>query len=124
MRTVPMKPNLRHERLFWRVAAGLLACLIWGPVQAAAEQAKPKREMSEADVIRHVLPSVVNVTIWKPAANQGNSESAKREQLYGSGFIIDPSGLVLTNRHVIDGAEDIAVTFSDGTRAGATLCAI
>ena len=33
----------------------------------------------------------------------------------GSGFIIDPSGLVVTNNHVIANAEQITVTLSDDT---------
>ncbi|MGH6890109.1 MAG: Do family serine endopeptidase [Rhizomicrobium sp.] len=39
----------------------------------------------------------------------------------GSGFVIDPSGLIVTNNHVIDGADEISVTFSDGTVLPATL---
>lgn len=39
----------------------------------------------------------------------------------GSGFIIDPEGLVVTNYHVIDGADEIEVVFADGTRRPATL---
>ena len=33
----------------------------------------------------------------------------------GSGFVIDPSGLVVTNNHVIEGADSIQVNFEDGT---------
>jgi serine protease Do len=39
----------------------------------------------------------------------------------GSGFIIDPSGLIVTNNHVIDGADGISVTLSDGTVLPATI---
>jgi len=38
-----------------------------------------------------------------------------RMQSLGSGFIIDPSGLVVTNNHVIDGADEITVTLQDNT---------
>ena len=39
----------------------------------------------------------------------------RRMQSLGSGFIIDPSGLVVTNNHVIDGADEITVTLQDNT---------
>jgi serine protease Do len=39
----------------------------------------------------------------------------------GSGFIVDPEGFVVTNNHVIDGAEEITVILQDGTRYTATL---
>ena len=34
----------------------------------------------------------------------------------GSGFVIDPSGLIVTNNHVIEGADEIVVNFTDGTK--------
>ncbi len=39
----------------------------------------------------------------------------------GSGFIIDPEGLVVTNNHVIEDADEIEVVFDDGTRVPARL---
>ena len=42
-------------------------------------------------------------------------------QSLGSGFIIDPSGIVITNNHVIDGADEITVTLQDNTTLKATL---
>lgn len=41
----------------------------------------------------------------------------------GSGFIIDPGGIIVTNRHVIEGATDILVTLQDNTLLRATLLA-
>ena len=35
----------------------------------------------------------------------------------GSGFIIDPSGLIVTNNHVVGHADKIVVALTDGTRA-------
>jgi serine protease Do len=49
------------------------------------------------------------------------SGSGDQMQSLGSGFIIDPSGLIVTNNHVIDGAETMSVILSDGTSLPATL---
>ena len=53
--------------------------------------------------------------------NQGNEHQARRVNSLGSGFIIDPSGLVVTNNHVIADADEISVILNDGTRLKATL---
>jgi serine protease Do len=45
----------------------------------------------------------------------------RRMQSLGSGFIIDPAGLVVTNNHVIDGADEITVTLQDNTVLKATV---
>jgi serine protease Do len=45
----------------------------------------------------------------------------RRMQSLGSGFIIDPAGLVVTNNHVIDGADEITVTLQDNTSLKATV---
>ncbi|MBN8871510.1 MAG: DegQ family serine endoprotease [Rhodospirillales bacterium] len=45
----------------------------------------------------------------------------RRMQSLGSGFIVDPSGLVVTNNHVIDGADQITVTLQDNTTLKAEL---
>lgn len=48
-------------------------------------------------------------------------EPEQRLQSLGSGFIIDPSGLIVTNNHVIDGADKITVTLQDNTTLKATV---
>jgi S1-C subfamily serine protease len=57
-----------------------------------------------------ISPSVVNV------------ETRGRERGSGSGFFITPDGFLLTNSHVVSGAEGIDVTTNDGMKYEATLC--
>ncbi len=47
---------------------------------------------------------------------QGQQDALPRQQTsLGSGFIIDPSGLVVTNHHVVENADKVTVTLQDGT---------
>ncbi|HEY8380663.1 MAG TPA: DegQ family serine endoprotease [Microvirga sp.] len=48
-------------------------------------------------------------------------QQQRRSNSLGSGFVIDPSGIVITNNHVIGDANDISVIFSDGTRLKAEI---
>ncbi|MFO1169405.1 MAG: Do family serine endopeptidase [Hyphomicrobiaceae bacterium] len=47
--------------------------------------------------------------------DQGQGEARQASSL-GSGFVIDPSGLVVTNNHVIADADEIVVNFNDGSK--------
>ena len=53
--------------------------------------------------------------------NQNGDHATRRVNSLGSGFVIDPSGLVVTNNHVIAEADEISVILNDGTRLKATL---
>ncbi|WP_057465758.1 Do family serine endopeptidase [Pseudovibrio sp. POLY-S9] len=49
-------------------------------------------------------------------------ESPQRVQSLGSGFVIDgEKGIIVTNNHVIEGADEITVNFNDGTKLSAQL---
>ena len=65
-----------------------------------------------------VAPSVVRIEVTKAQQTpRGPREGAGS----GSGFIISPDGLVLTNSHVVHGAAKIEVVLSDGRRPDAVL---
>lgn len=55
------------------------------------------------------------------APNAPNRPAPRRAQSLGSGFIVDASGIVITNNHVIDGADEINVILQDNTTLRATL---
>ena len=46
----------------------------------------------------------------------GGGMQAPEEHAQGSGFIIDPTGYIVTNNHVVDGARQVTVTLTDGTQ--------
>ena len=50
-----------------------------------------------------------------------NQRSARPSRTMGSGFVIDEDGYILTNHHVVDGAEEIQVQFSDRSEYSATV---
>jgi serine protease Do len=47
---------------------------------------------------------------------QESGEAQGRPTGEGSGFVVDPEGLIVTNNHVIEGSDGIEVTFNDGTK--------
>ncbi len=58
---------------------------------------------------------------FAPQGPQGSTPRRQTQTSLGSGFVIDKEGYVLTNRHVIDGADDISVTLANGKSYAAKL---
>ncbi len=84
---------------------------------------------SIADVVDKVSPAVVNIETKAPSNSTFETiyndpffkdffdDNMMRPREYmqssiGTGFVIDPQGLVLTNQHVVEGASEITITFS------------
>src|SRR5208283_2468387 len=67
-------------------------------------------------IYSQVSPSVVLINDDMPATATSEAGPA-----LGSGFVWDTKGDIVTNNHVIDGASNITVTFSDGTVVNASL---
>ncbi len=80
--------------------------------QVVDQGSAPAESGSVQDVASTVLPSVVKIDV---TSSSGSGS--------GSGIILSEDGTILTNNHVVEGAEGgtLTVSFSDGTRAEATV---
>ncbi|HHP7245760.1 MAG TPA: HhoA/HhoB/HtrA family serine endopeptidase [Elainellaceae cyanobacterium] len=80
-------------------------------------------------VVEDVGPSVVRIDTTQTVETQlpdffgdffgesGTAPPGRTVRGIGSGFVIDNDGHILTNAHVVDGADRVTVTFSDGSNA-------
>jgi serine protease Do len=127
--------------------AGLAVALALGTFIAAAP-VEAKGPESVADVADDLLDSVVNISTSQTVTGSrgvqppdlpegspfqdffndffdgapgGGQDAPRRVQSLGSGFVIDSAGIIVTNNHVIEGADEITANFNDGTKLQATL---
>jgi serine protease Do len=104
---------------------------------------------SVADVAEKVLDAVVNIStsqtvtaqqgvpmpqlppgspfedffeeLFKRRGEQDNNNRMRRVSSLGSGFVIDPAGILVTNNHVIADADEVFANFNDGTKLKAEI---
>lgn len=136
-----MRPRFNLAGVGWLwvgwLAAGIVGCR-WQPtppaptpiIVVATPTPLPETLLEPIDVeealianlYERVSPSVVNVTartvtvsfFFGPIPSEGS----------GSGFILDQEGHIVTNYHVVEGAESIEVTLSDETTVSAELLGV
>ncbi len=119
---------------FWRFAAAPASNEI---IETAAEQRPTPAAPIAADasdietqiytrVYQQVAPSVVSVQVLDEDLLGESDDSEPLHPFFfstgeGSGFVIDKAGHIITNKHVIEGAESVVVTFYDGLQAPAEI---
>jgi serine protease Do len=126
--------KLNKQPFFFRSLIVFIAFLSVSTLSLAAD----KIPGSFSELVKKASPSVVNVSMEKMTqvgiqmspfgsddpfndffnrfyGNQGNQGTQKERKVQGvgTGFIIDKDGYILTNNHVVEGADKIKVTLSD-----------
>ncbi len=114
-------------------------------VSARAMSAQPLVQtgpLTFAPLVRRVVPAVVNIAVRMNVADSASASAmppelrgtpfektfrdrlrGRREQMIGagSGFVLDGSGIIVTNNHVVGSADKILVSFTDGTELPARI---
>ena len=133
---VPLKAVPPTRRRAGLLLAGLLAMTLL-PGCASTAQARVGPD-SFAPLVKRVLPSVVNIAVTEQVGGSDTLATLPPElqrqfrdrlrqsrrqavQGAGSGFIIDPSGYIVTANHVVGAATSIVVSLSDGSQLPAKL---
>jgi serine protease Do len=120
------------------LAMGLSIALLFLQTLSAAARGAPE---SFADLAEQISPAVVNITTSTTVArnaaprgvvpegspfeeffrefqdrngNNGQGDRPRRSSALGSGFVISEDGYVVTNNHVIEGADEILIEFFEG----------
>ena len=126
-----MRPVCLIAALF---AAGLSASAV---AQERRVPTQSELRLSYAPVVQHVAPAVVNVYAAKVVQNRnpllddpifrrffgvpGGPGGNQVQRSLGSGVIVDASGLIVTNNHVIEGADEVKVSLADKREFEASL---
>ena len=126
---------LSSSRLVFVLALALLVL----PLQPAGARPAPD---GFADLAERLMPAVVNISTsqtveqrrsrgpGQPPFNDFLEEffnqrrgapSQRKVSSLGSGFVIDPTGIIITNNHVIESADEITINFADGSKLDATI---
>jgi serine protease DegS len=125
-------------QLVWPALVGVLAAVILLNLEWLELPGDRQGPASYSDAVAVATPSVVNIYTAKLVAektpvfnapllrrytNRGERQP-RVERSLGSGVIMSQDGHIITNQHVIDGAQSIQILLSDGRRASASVVGI
>ena len=132
----------RHERVLFLIAGALLALTIVGVYLGTRPSPRALTQKDIDAAVLHTLetaqipsvaskafeairPSVVRVIGLgaEPDPGEGNSPNSRGGFGIGTGVVVVDKGIILTNLHVVAGAERVKVEFFDGMMSDATVIA-
>jgi Do/DeqQ family serine protease len=122
---------MTFTRLFVLIAAAI-ASLVHSPAQAQDRRvptSPTELRLSYAPIVQRVSSAVVNVYAAKMVQNRnpfmddpffrrffgvpGQQQPEQMQRSLGSGVIVDPTGFIVTNNHVIEGADQVKISLAD-----------
>ena len=125
----PLAPRRARDGAWVGAVGGLLLALV-SPALSAQTPLDASRRTAIVSAVERIAPAVVSISV---AARQQVAVRSTWADMFvpryssqlvrgsGTGFLIRSSGIILTNQHVVAGAEQITVTLRDGTQLPATL---
>jgi serine protease Do len=109
----------------------MLLCCAAAGAQTTDRSADTLRRLNESvdALIKKVSPSVVQILVtgYGPLEEGDRSNTSTvigRQRAIGSGFVIEESGYIVTNAHVVNGAQRIQVVLPDSNAAGSLKAAL
>lgn len=117
-----MMEKQRLRLPFFVVIVALLAVIslsVGLPILAQSDETPVLAQNGFTEVYQQVSPSVVSISVVARRPNSGMLDGNQTVVGGGTGFVVDMSGHVVTNNHVVEGASEIEVSFFDGTLARA-----
>jgi serine protease Do len=122
----------RRSLVVWTCIA-IAGCAVMRAHAQALVQTGP---LTFAPLVKRIIPAVVNIAVRMNVTDAAAVEAmppelkgtpfektfreklkGRREQMIGagSGFVLDPAGIIVTNDHVVGNADKIVVSFTDGS---------
>ncbi|MGD1885593.1 MAG: Do family serine endopeptidase [Cohaesibacteraceae bacterium] len=127
------------QPLSWLAVLAAALVLVAGMTPAKAQSLRAEEPVPIADLAEELIDAVVNISTSERVSSRraiplpnlpdgspfedffndffyedGGSEGPSRESSLGSGFIIDPDGIIVTNNHVVEVGDAINVVMTDG----------